>query len=162
MREDQTAEAMKVYAAYDQLSFNHPLPWQEGPRRMGTDKNADVLWVGNSWGGSLAKIDTRTNATSIVPMPDPGSQQPYHVFVDSRHNAWGNLWSADKIFRYDPAADTFTFFDVPRRGTEVRYISLDETGGRLKVVTPLYRTSQIDVMTIRSEAEMDAAKKAAQ
>ena len=30
------------------LGFNAPLPWSQGPRRMGTDKNADVLWVGNS------------------------------------------------------------------------------------------------------------------
>ena len=162
VRARQTPEAMKVYAAYDQLSFNHPLPWQEGPRRMGADKNDDVLWVGNSWGGSLARINTKTNETTIVPMPDPFSQQPYHIAVDSRHNAWGNMWSADQIYRYDPAAGKWTMFDLPRRGTEVRYISLDETGGQLKVVTPLYRTSQISVMTIRSEADMEAAKKAAQ
>jgi streptogramin lyase/mono/diheme cytochrome c family protein len=162
VRARQTQDAMKVYATYDQLSFNHPLPWQEGPRRMGTDKNDDVLWVGNSWGGSLARINTKTNETTIVPLPDPFSQQPYHIAVDSRHNAWGNLWSGDQIYRYDPAAGKWTMFDLPRRGTEVRYISLDETGGQLKVVTPLYRTSQISVMTIRSESDMEAAKKAAQ
>ena len=157
----QTPEAMKVYAAYDQLSFNHPLPWQQGPRRMGADKNDDVLWVGDSWGGSLARIDTKTNETSIVPLPDPFSQQPYHIAVDSAHNAWGNLWSADEIYRYNPSTKDWTFFELPRRGTEVRFISLDETGGQLKVVTPLYRTSQISVMTVRSEADMAAAKEAA-
>ena len=44
----------------------------------------------------------------------------------------------------------------------LRFISLDETGGRLKVVTPLYRTSQISVMTIRGEADMATVKAAAQ
>ena len=53
-------EAKAFYEMYDGLSFGTPLPWQQGPRRMGTDKNADVLWVGNSWGGSLARIDTKT------------------------------------------------------------------------------------------------------
>jgi streptogramin lyase len=161
IKDRQTPEAMKVYAAYNQLSFNHPLPWQEGPRRMGTDKNDDVLWVGNSWGGSLARINTKTNETTIVPLPNPIAQQPYHIAVDSKHNVWGNLWSADQIYRYDPTAKTWTMFDLPRRGTEVRYISLDETGGQLKVVTPLYRTSQLSVMTIRSEADIDALKAAA-
>ena len=60
----------------------------QGPRRMGTDKNADVLWVGNSWGNSLAKINTQTMDTSFVSLPGPGVMQPYHVAVDSRHNAW--------------------------------------------------------------------------
>jgi streptogramin lyase len=160
IQERQSPEAMKVYTSYTQLSFNHPLPWQQGPRRMGTDKNGDTLWVGNSWGGSLGKINTKTGETTIVPMPDPNAQQPYHIAVDSQHMAWGNLWNADSLFRYDPATSKFTIFDLPRRGSEVRYISLDETGGRLRVVTPEYRTSQISIMTIRTQAEIDALKAA--
>ena len=34
---------------------------------MGTDKNGDVLWVGNSWGATLARIDTKTLETKIIP-----------------------------------------------------------------------------------------------
>jgi hypothetical protein len=36
-----------------EADFNMPVPWNQGPRRMGTDKKDDVLWVGNSWGGVL-------------------------------------------------------------------------------------------------------------
>jgi len=36
------------YESVSDLGFNAPLPWSQGPRRMGTDKNADLLWVGNS------------------------------------------------------------------------------------------------------------------
>jgi hypothetical protein len=53
-----TPKAREFYENYNELSFNTPLPWSQGPRS--TDKNADVLWVGNSWGASLARIDTRT------------------------------------------------------------------------------------------------------
>src|SRR4029077_13275120 len=60
-----TPEARAVYDKVDDLGINSPLPWSQGPRRMGTDKNADVLWVGNSWGGSLARIDTRTLETTL-------------------------------------------------------------------------------------------------
>src|SRR5437016_14562051 len=105
-----TAEARVVYDKFDELGFNSPLPWSQGPRRMGTDKNADVLWVGNSWGGSLARIDTRTLETTLVPLPP--NVQPYQVAVDKGHNAWTNLWMTDQVARYDPARGTWTLFDL--------------------------------------------------
>ena len=152
-----TAEDKAFYAGYVQPDFNVPFPWAQGPRRMGTDKNDDVLWVGNSWGGNLAKINTKTNAVSFVPLPD-GAHQPYHIAVDSQHNAWLNLWTTDRILRLDPKTQAWTAFDMPTRGTEARYISVSEAGGKLQVVMPYSRTSKIAVMTFRSEAEIAALK----
>jgi streptogramin lyase len=152
---------MKAYE-HNELGFNYPYPWQQGPRRMGVDKNGDTLWIGNSWGGSLTKIDVKTGEMAMVPMADPKNDQPYHIHVDNQHNAWGNLWGADHIFRYDPALGRYTNFELPRRGTEVRFISLDETRGQLEVLIPIYRTGQMGVMTVRSEADMAAAKRAVQ
>ena len=80
-----TPEARKFFETYNQPDFNSPLPWAQGPRRMGTDKADDVLWVGNSWGANLARINTRTNETTYVPLPN--GQQPYHVHVDKRAQA---------------------------------------------------------------------------
>ena len=129
---------------------------------MGTDKNADVVWVGNSWGGNLARIDTKTGAVSYVPMPDPNSQQPYQIAVDSTHAAWTNMWTTDRVARYSPATGQWTFFDLPSRGTEARYISVDERDGRINVILPYARTSKIAVMTLRSEADIEALRKQAQ
>jgi virginiamycin B lyase len=152
-----TPNAREFYENYNELSFNTPLPWSEGPRRMGADKNADVLWVGNSWGASLARIDTKTMQTTIVPMPDP-AYQPYHIVVDSHHNVWGNLWTADRILKYDPSTSQWTAFDLPTRGTEIRHISLLEQNGVEKVIVPIYRDSKMGVMTLRSEADLAALK----
>jgi streptogramin lyase len=160
--ERATPEARAFYEKYDGLSFGTPLPWQQGPRRMGTDKNADVLWVGNSWGGSLTRIDTRTLETTIVPLPDPTSMQPYHLAIDKNHGVWGNMWTNDQITRYDPASGKWTIFDLPVRGTEIRHIALDERDGRTQVIVPVYRTNQMGVMTVRSEAELAALKAQAQ
>ena len=146
------------YETVSDLGFNAPLPWSQGPRRMGTDKNADLLWVGNSYGSSWAKIDTKTLKTTIVPLPDP-AMQAYHIAVDSRHNVWGNLWTADRIVKLDPGANAWTIFDLPVRGTEIRHISLLERGDKLYVVVPVYRTSQMGVMTVRTEAELAALKR---
>jgi streptogramin lyase len=151
-------EARKFYEAFNAPDFNAPVPWNQGPRRMGTDKEADVLWVGNSWGGTLAKINTRTMDTSFVPLPGPGVMQPYHVAVDSKHNAWLNIWSSDVILKYDPSANAWTTFDLPTRGTEARYISLLERDGAMQVVIPYSRTSKVAVMTFRSEADLAALK----
>jgi streptogramin lyase len=156
-----TAEERKFYAGVNQLDFNMPFPWAQGPRRMGTDKAADVLWLGLSWGGSLGRINTRTNELSFVPLPDPFAHQPYHVAVDSKHNAWTNLWTTDKLGKYDPSTGRWTLYDIPVRGTEVRYISLREHDGTIDVVLPLYRNSQVAVMTLRSEQDLQKLKELA-
>jgi streptogramin lyase len=156
LRDDEKA----YYATYAQPDFNSPLPWAEGPRRMGTDKNADILWIGDSWGENLARIDTHTHAVTYVPLPN--GQQPYHVTVDKNHDAWTNLWTADRVMRYDPKSGTWTAFDLPTRGAEPRYISLLERDGQdTQVALPYFRARKVAVMTLRSQAEIDALQKEA-
>ena len=96
-----------------------------------------------------------------MPLPGPGLMQPYHVAVDSGHNAWLNIWTSDVILKYDPAGKKWTTYDLPTRGTEARYISLLEKDGNTSVVLPYSRTSKVAVMTFRSEADMARAKAAA-
>jgi virginiamycin B lyase len=158
---DMSSDDRAFYDTVSDLSFNTPVPWSQGPRRMGTDKNANVLWVGNSWGATFARIDTKTMETRIIPFPDP-TMQPYHIVVDNKHNVWGNLWTSDRIVKLDPATNKWTMFDLPVRGTEIRHIALLERGDKLSVVMPVYRTNQMGVMTVRSEAELAALKAKAQ
>ena len=141
------AQAVEFYRTYSQPDFNNPPPYAQGPRRMGTDKNADVLWVGDSWGANLARIDTKTQRVTYVDLP--GRMQPYHVHVDSKHRAWTNIWGGDRVMRYDPATKTWTAFDLPTRGAEPRYVSVHEAGGRMQVVLPYFRARKIAVMTLR-------------
>jgi streptogramin lyase len=149
----------KTYAGVFAPDFNTPFPWSHGPRRMGTDKNADVLWVGNSWSGSLARIDTHSKDVSFVPLPP--NLQPYHVAVDSRHSAWTNLWMTDRVARLDPSTGQWTVFDLPTRGSEARYVSVDERDGVTRVVLPSFRTRKVAVMTLRSEADINVLKEQA-
>ena len=55
-----------------------------------------------------------------------------------------------------------TDYRLPVKVAANRYISLLERGDRLYVVVPVYRTSQMGVMTVRSEAELAALKAKAQ
>lgn len=160
IRDFLTPQEVEAYGKVTDISNGNPYPWSQGPRRMNTDKAADVLWVGNSWGSSLARIDTKTNDVKIIPFPDP-SMQPYHIHVDSKHNVWGNLWTNDQLFKYDPAANKWTLFEFPVRGTEDRHIFVDERSGVTKIVTPVYRNNQMGVMTLRSEADIAVLKQQA-
>jgi streptogramin lyase len=125
---------------------------------MGADKNGDTVWIGNSFGGNLARVDIHTKDVKLVPLPRPDAQQPYEVAIDESHNVWTNLWSTDAIAKYDPATSRWTLFDLPTRGTETRYLSLLERDGKLQVVLPYSRARKVAVMTLRSEAELAALK----
>ena len=156
--ESLTPEQRKFYETFVAPDFNTPFAWAQGPRRLGADKNGDYVWVGNSFGGTLGRIDIRTKEVKLVPLPNPEAHQPYQIQVNSKHNVWTNLWSTDKVARYDPAAGQWTLFDLPNRGTEARYIAIAERDGKLEVILPYYRTRKVAVMTFRSEVELTALK----
>jgi streptogramin lyase len=157
IRDFLTPQEVAAYGKVTDISTGNPYPWAQGPRRMGTDKNGDVLWVGDSWGSSLARIDTKTNAVKMIPFPN-AAMQPYHISVDSKHNVWGNLWTNDQIFKYDPSTDKWTMFPLPVRGTEMRHLTVDERGGQLKISMPVYRTNQMGVFYVRSDADIAKLK----
>ena len=149
-------EEREFYKTFVQPDFNAPMPFSQGPRRMGTDKNADVLWVGALVGRQPSAHRHAHRCVSYVPLP--GDRQPYHVAVDRNHNAWTNLWASDQVARYDPASGQWTLFDLPTRGAEPRYISLRERDGVTQVVIPYFRTRKVAVMTLRSEQDLAALK----
>jgi len=156
--ENLTSEQRKMYETFVAPDFNAPFAWAQGPRRLGADKNGDFVWIGDSFGGTLARIDIRSKEVTLVPLPNPEALQPYQVQIDQNHNVWTNLWSTDRIAKYDPSVSQWTLFDLPTRGTETRYISLLERDGKLQVVLPYYRTRKVAVMTVRSEQELAALK----
>jgi streptogramin lyase len=60
--------------------------------------------------------------------------------------------------RYDPATGKWDAFELPTRGAEPRYLSLDERDGTMRVVIPYYRARKVAVMTSRSETELRELK----
>jgi streptogramin lyase len=154
-----SAEQRKFYDSFQPPDFNAPYPWAQAPRRMGADKKGDYVYTGNSFGGTLAKIDIHSKDTTLIPLPNPEADQPYQVAVDNSHNVWTNLWSTDKVAKWDPAANKWTLFDLPTRGTESRYISILEREGQpMQLVVPYSRGRKVGVLTPRSEAEITALK----
>ena len=66
---------------------------------------------------------------------------------------------ADRALRYDPKTSVWTAFDLPTRGAEPRYVSLLESDGApMQVVLPYFRARKVAIMTLRSEADVQALK----
>ena len=154
-----TPAQRQFYDAFQPPDFNAPYAWAQAPRRMGADRNGDYVYTGNSFGGTLARINIHTKETTLIPLPNPETDQPYQVAVDNNHNVWTNLWSTDKVAKYNSATNQWTLFDLPTRGTESRYISiLEQPGKPMQVVVPYHRARKVGVLTPRSEAEIAALK----
>jgi streptogramin lyase len=159
---ERTTDAdRKFYAGYAPRDIGSPFPWSHGPRRIGIDRSANVLWVANSWSGTLARVDGKTLEVTFVPFPDTFTNQPYHAIPDSDHNVWAPLWTTDQIAKYDPTANTWTMYDLPTRGTEIRIASILERNGSRQIVFAYPRTSKIAAMSFRSEADIAALKREA-
>ena len=156
-----TPEERKLYAASGS-DWNSAVPWAEGPRRMGADKNGDVVWVCNWWGGNLARIDIHTLKTTIIPLPRQNALQPYHAAVDKDHNVWINLMNADEVIKYDPKTSQWTEYSLPTLGTENRFVSLLERDGKMQVIVPYIRTSKVARMTFRTKEDIQALAKQSQ
>jgi len=152
---------IKFYDTYAPTDIGTPFPWSQGPRRIGIDREAGVLWVANSWGGSLTRVDTSTGNMTFVPLPNPATQQPYEARTYKSHNVWVPMWTTDQIAKYDPATSKWTMFDLPTRGTEVRIVNLLEQNGQKEVVFAFPRSSKVAVMNVRSEADLAALKQQA-
>jgi len=152
-----TPEELKMYDATGN-TWNTSMPWAEGPRRMGADKQGHVVWVCDWWGGNLARIDTQTLKVTLVPLPRPEVQEPYQAVVDKEHNVWVNLMNADEVIKYDPKASKWTEYQFPTLGAETRYVSLLEHGGKMEVILPYSRARKVARMTFRSKEELQSLK----
>jgi streptogramin lyase len=152
-----TNEERNVYARAGS-TWVIAVPWAEGPRRLGADKNAHLIWVCDWWGGNLAKIDTRSLKVAMVPLPRPDAQQPYQAQVDSNHNVWINLMNADEVIKFDPKTSKWVEYPFPTLGAETRYVSLLEKDGALQVILPYSRARKVARMTLRTEKELESLK----
>lgn len=128
-------------------------PGAQAPRRMGADKNGDVIWVSNWWGGNLGEIDIRTREVTYHPLPFKG-MHPYSAKVDNNHMVYTNVSSDDSVAKFDPATSTWTIYPLPSRGSEVRHIAVDPATGDVWV--PYASTSRVARLQFRTAGELQA------
>lgn len=128
------------------------VPRAQAPRRMGTDKHGDALWVANFQGENIARIDIRTHDTRYYRLPI--RSHPYRVTADRDHNAWTSSMGDDWLLRLNPDTAEWTLFQLPVLNCDSRYLWIDH--GRDELWVPCARTSQAVRMQFRTADELRA------
>lgn len=106
-------------------------PYQ-GPRRLRFDKEGN-LWIPSFEEGWLMKFDTRREswqkAYRLPTLAPDQYETPYALNVDPRD---GHVWItsnlSDRLFRFDPVAETFTSYPSPTRVNFMRDIVFTPDG----------------------------------
>lgn len=124
--EEISAEDRKIGESTGAWALNAPL-YQKGPRRMGADPNGNTVWFGEFWAGRLGKIDIHTKKITEYKVPGGRYAYPYKVVVDKNHMVWFALANADRLVRFNPFTERFTTFSLPTRGTNSRYLTVDNS-----------------------------------
>src|SRR5207237_1290659 len=91
---------------------NNYTPGSQSPRRMGADKTGNAIWVGNWWGGNLAKIDIKTMKATYYPLPFK-YQHPYSAVIDKNHMVYTNVSNDDEVAKFDPKTGQWTLYKLP-------------------------------------------------
>lgn len=125
---------------------------QQGPRRMGADRNGDYVYAGTYWTGGLVQIDARTKTLkNLHHVPNGHWIQPYKVLVDKHHMAWFATANADLLGRFNPFTEQFTMYHLPTRGSNVRHLAIDDSTDPPTIWVPYISAQKIARVQIRTD-----------
>lgn len=153
-----TDEDRKIFESVG-ADWNSAPFWTQAPRRLGADKKGDTVWVANWWGDNLARINIKTRKVKYYSPPHPeGFEGVYDTVIDKNGMVWMNLMNADRVARFDPKAEKWTEFMLPSRGTETRFIAVDNRTDPVEVWVPYWRTNRIARIQFRTEDQLQAQR----
>jgi len=152
---DKDRETFKAFGSdWNSSAFD-----AQAPRRLGADKKGSTVWVANWWGDNLAKIDTKTHKVTLYNPPNQNEfRGVYDTVIDKHGMVWMNLMHADRVARFDPKTEKWTEFHLPTRGTETRFIAVDNRTEPVEVWTPYWRTSKLARIQFRTKAQIDSQR----
>ena len=117
---------------------------------------------------NIGTLRRRTVVRGAMVPPDGGptgrcdngsSRQPIYGWLPVRDGkVWVNLMNGDRVARFDPATETWNEYWLPSRGTETRFIAVDNHKPTVEVWTPYWRTNRIARLQFRTEGDLQAAE----
>jgi len=149
----------EFYEEVGALKWSHinTVPGAIGPRRLGADKNGNTVWVPLFHAAAIAKVDIKTRKASYYQLPFDST--PYFLVVDKNRVVWTNLLTDDRVARFDPKSEAWTFYRLPTHGCETRNIAVDDVRGDVWV--PCIKASKIVRLQFPTTAEVQALRTAA-
>jgi streptogramin lyase len=153
-----TPKERQVFALQGNSGFFYGMPWGQGPRRPGADKNGDFVWVPGWWSHTLMKIDIHTAkvvGTYKMPTADAGS---YMAQVDRDHQVWINYQNSGTISKFDPKTEKWTEYSLPAMGMETHQLGIFDHNGPTQIAIADERNSKIDRIQFRTKDDLNALK----
>ncbi len=133
-----------------------PLPYAEMPRRLAADKNGDTVWVPNWAQSSLAEINIHTMKVTYHELPM--RVHPYKTIVDKNHNVYAGIQAGDGVYKFTPATQTWTYYQLPTHGCSLRHMSFDDVRGEAWV--PCDQADTVDRIQFRSVGQIQSLEAA--
>ena len=152
-----TPAEKKVFQLEGQNGFFWGVPWGDGPRRPGADKNGDVVWVPGWWSHTLMKIDIHTLKVTEYPMPTPDAG-PYMAQVDNHHMVWINYQNSGTVTKFDPATEKWTEYNLPTASFDTHEIGVLDRNGTTEVVVACIRNTKLARVTPRTKEQVAALR----
>jgi streptogramin lyase len=117
---------VKLDPATGKLTRHDSPTLRAGLRGLAADSDGN-LWAAATESGKLVKVDYKTGAVTEF-APPTGDSGPYSIDVDTTRNlVWFSEIYADKIGRYNPAANSFVEFPHPLADSDVRRLEVDRS-----------------------------------
>ena len=124
---DIRPEDLEIHDTVGSWDHNSALG-QQGPRRMGADRDGNFVYAGLYWTAGIAQFDARTKTlVKVHQVPNGRFGQPYKPFPDKNHMVWFGLSADDRFGQLNPTTGKFTMYPLPSRGTNSRHLAVDNT-----------------------------------
>jgi virginiamycin B lyase len=113
------------------------------PRRLVALKGA--IYFTDSGGGRLGRLTLADKKFKLWDSPSGNHSEPYGIAADSAGKIWyeESAPSANKLVRFDPAAEVFRTYPMPAANSSVRNIARDAKG---RLWMPLSLANKIAVV----------------
>jgi streptogramin lyase len=133
-------------------SFTTSILPAQGPRRM--TAKSDYVWWSNWFGQSIARASIRTHDVKYYAAPP--NLSPYDVVVDRNGMVWVALPNDDRVAKLDPETQDWTLYNLPSRGTNTRFITVDNHKNSVEVWAASFVTSKVVRLQFRTKLQLEA------
>lgn len=92
----------------------------QGARRVWSDSHENI-WVSEWNSGKLGMYNSQMDLWKEWNLPG-NNPKPYAVYVDTNDKVWISDFDSNSMYRFDPLDESFSKFDIPSPGANIRQI----------------------------------------
>ena len=149
-----STEGDRKFYPQAESSFTTAILPAQGPRRM--TSQGEYVWWSDWFGQNIARVNIRTREVKYFNAPLP-NVSPYAMAPDKNGMLWVAFPNDDRVAKLDPAAGTWTVYNLPAHGTNTRFITVDNRKDSVEVWEASFMTSKIVRLQFRTKQQLQDA-----